>query len=660
MQFSSAGSIDPDETSLTYAWDFDGNGTTDSTDANPTHTYTTAGTFNATLTVTDADGQTGFDTIPITAGNTRPTVTITVPEDGQFAAFGDIVPYEITVTDPEDGPIDCNRVTLSWQLGHDDHAHGLGQQTGCSGTFRTAADSGHGANANIFTSIVATYTDTAQGAANALTGRDDLILQPKPKQAEFFASTGRTGANTGGTPGVQTETTTDAGGGQNIGFTEHGDYVSYTPVNLEELTGIRFRVASGGAGGTIEARLDSPTGPLAGSVAVANTGGWQNWADVTMDLPTPPEGTHELFLVFVNAGAGGGDGLLNLNHFTALGRGAANSASPEVTASAEPMSGDAPLAVQFTGTATDPDAGAGEQLTYLWDFGVAGTTDDTSTQLSPTYTYERPGTYLARFTATDPNGASATASVQVEVTSSSECPQNNVRSDEFEGDSLDTNRWQVIRPDNTRPPTVSGGNLNFPIDNGSLYGPGTSARNIIVQPLPDGTVEVTAKITTEPLTQNFQQAGLRVYQDDNNWASVHMIHANGVRDFEFIYENAGNPRNEGLDKVGGIPADRPADLLGQADLGRLDAAGRVLVRRRRLRPRRARRGHLRLVGPAGRPGGAVRPSDHVPGRALRLDPLQPRLVGRRWRWRRRRLGDRAVRRRVRRHRRRRGLGRGAA
>ena len=79
VQFSSAGSIDPDGTSLTYAWDFDGNGTTDSTDANPTHTYTTAGTFNATLTVTDADGQTGFDTIPITAGNTRPTVTITDP-----------------------------------------------------------------------------------------------------------------------------------------------------------------------------------------------------------------------------------------------------------------------------------------------------------------------------------------------------------------------------------------------------------------------------------------------------------------------------------------------------------------------------------------------------------------------------------------------------
>ena len=38
-----------------------------------------------------------------------------------------------------------------------------------------------------------------------------------------------------------------------------------------------------------------------------------------------------------------------------------------------------------------------------------------------------------------------------------------------------------------------------------------------------------------------------------------MIHAGGSRDFEFIYENDGNPRNEGADKLGGIPADSPHD-----------------------------------------------------------------------------------------------------
>ena len=39
---------------------------------------------------------------------------------------------------------------------------------------------------------------------------------------------------------------------------------------------------------------------------------------------------------------------------------------------------------------------------------------------------------------------------------------------------------------------------------------------------------MTAKITTEPLTENYQQAGLRVYSDDDNWASVHMIYAGGA------------------------------------------------------------------------------------------------------------------------------------
>jgi PKD repeat protein len=38
----------------TYGWDFDNDGTVDSTDANPTHTYTNAGTYTVTLTMTDS------------------------------------------------------------------------------------------------------------------------------------------------------------------------------------------------------------------------------------------------------------------------------------------------------------------------------------------------------------------------------------------------------------------------------------------------------------------------------------------------------------------------------------------------------------------------------------------------------------------------------
>ena len=560
VTFSSEGSIDPDGTSLTYEWDF-GDGSAHSNDVNPVHTYTAAGTYSASLRVTDQSGQTGVDNIEIVVGNTAPEVTINIPENGQFAEFGDQVPYEITVTDAEDGStaggtINCADVTLNISLGHDQHAHEVDEKTGCSGTFETLNAGGHGEGANTFTVIEAVYTDKAQaGGAGAITGRDEALLRRKRQQAEFFTSTGRApGTTGGGDPGVQTETTTDTGGGQNIGFIENGDYVSFDPMNLKDIDSLRFRVASGGAGGKIEIHADAADGPLVAETdTIAPTGGWQSWTNVNLPLTSPLAGTHELFFVFRHPTDQGG--LMNLNWIQFLGKGAATTAAPEVTASADPTTGQAPLAVQFTAEATDPEGGA---LTYAWDFGVAGTTDDTSTEQNPTYTYQNPGTYSASVTATDPDGGQSTATVEVRVTSAGggQCP-TGVRSDEFDGDALDTNRWTVIRPDNTRPPTVSGGNLNVPIDNGSIYGPGTSARNIVVQPLPAGDVQVTAKITTDPLIENYQQAGLRVYSDDDNWASLHMIHAGGARDFEFIYESNGNPRNEAADKLGGIPDQSP-------------------------------------------------------------------------------------------------------
>ena len=49
---------------LTYAWDLDGDGITDSTFENPSHTYTVPAAYDVALTVTDSDGST--DTLTIT------------------------------------------------------------------------------------------------------------------------------------------------------------------------------------------------------------------------------------------------------------------------------------------------------------------------------------------------------------------------------------------------------------------------------------------------------------------------------------------------------------------------------------------------------------------------------------------------------------------
>ncbi|MCD4523371.1 ThuA domain-containing protein [Nocardioides sp. cx-173] len=539
VQFSSEGSSDPDEgdSIASYAWDFQNDGTVDSTQANPSFTYTANGVYDARLTVTDTTGRTGVATVVITVGNTEPTVEIVMPPDGAFFEFGDRVRVEVQVTDPEDGEIDCSRVEIDYVLGHDSHGHPLSGGTGCVLDLQTIRDEGHDPSANIFGVINASYTDEGGTGAQALTGEDEAVLQPKRKQAEHFTTQ----------QGVATEATTDPlGGARNVSNIDAGDYVSYEPISLFQVPKLRFRVASAGAGGTIEARLDSPTGPLAGTVDVPVTGGWQSWRFVDMDIAaSAQQGSHELFLVFTNANPAA-TGLFNLNFLDAAGKGVSLNSRPQVGAEAAPTSGTAPLTVDFTGSASDYD---GDALTYAWDFGVPGD-GDTATTLNAQYTYTQPGTYTARLTVTDAQGATATSTVQVRVLDSCGVQQ----SDEFDGTSLD-GKWEVVREAGGY--SVSDGSLRMPIASSSLYGPGGNVNDLILQQTPAGQWQVTAKVSAE-VTENYHQAGLRLYSDDDHYASVHLISAGGSRDVEFIYEAAGQPRNEAEDKLGGVPAGFPS------------------------------------------------------------------------------------------------------
>ncbi|MFD0671227.1 carbohydrate-binding protein [Cohnella sp. GCM10027633] len=112
--------------------------------------------------------------------------------------------------------------------------------------------------------------------------------------------------------GIQTEGTSDTGGGQNVGFIDNGDYLSFNNINFGSpgATSVQLRVASNASGGNVEVRLGSATGTLAGTCAVPGTGGWQNWTTVNCAV-SAITGTQTVFLKFT----GGAGNLMNINWF---------------------------------------------------------------------------------------------------------------------------------------------------------------------------------------------------------------------------------------------------------------------------------------------------------------------------------------------------------
>ncbi len=266
------------------------------------------------MTVTDTSGDKATASFQIIAGNTAPTVTVTTPPEGGTFAFGDDIPFNVTVTDPEDGTINCSRVTVTFVLGHDTHGHAEQSVQGCSGVLATeAGDVAHGGN--VFGVISASYTDTGGVGGTppiATTGQKNI----RQKRQEVEVAVNQSGTNTAAT--------TDAGGGAHRGSLAAGDWIQLNgPFNLVNINSITFRVADAAAGRTagtplasIELRQDSITGPILTTANLTSTGGTAVWSSQTFPFTQSGAqlGTHPLFLVFreVPTGATGGN-LFNLN-----------------------------------------------------------------------------------------------------------------------------------------------------------------------------------------------------------------------------------------------------------------------------------------------------------------------------------------------------------
>jgi glucose/arabinose dehydrogenase len=133
VQFSSSGSSDPDFDQLSYEWDF-GDGSPDSTEANPTHTFTSLGAFDVTLTVDDGNGASDTDTVAIVVGY-PPSVEITAPGPSYRYATGDEIQLEAEAFDTQGQPIVGDAFEWLVTLHHGTHTHPFVELSGTSPSF---------------------------------------------------------------------------------------------------------------------------------------------------------------------------------------------------------------------------------------------------------------------------------------------------------------------------------------------------------------------------------------------------------------------------------------------------------------------------------------------------------------------------------------------
>jgi glucose/arabinose dehydrogenase len=139
VTFDASGSSDPEGDPLTYQWDF-GDGTPGAGGPKPSHTYSQAGTYTATVRVFDNRGAVGTARLRIDAGNHPPSPRIELPMLGSRFRVGQTITLRGSAVDPEDGTLPAGALQWTVTLRHNTHTHPfLGPVSGNDITFRAPA-----------------------------------------------------------------------------------------------------------------------------------------------------------------------------------------------------------------------------------------------------------------------------------------------------------------------------------------------------------------------------------------------------------------------------------------------------------------------------------------------------------------------------------------
>ncbi|WP_282166065.1 PKD domain-containing protein [Cellulophaga baltica] len=421
VQFTGDTSSDPDTgDTLTYAWDF-GDGTT-ATTANPSHTFTTAGTYTVTLTVTD-DGTpalTSTDTITIIVTDTNQAPTAVATSDILTGEASLAVQFTgDTSSDPNTGDI----LTYAWDFGDGTTA----TTANPSHTFTTAgtynvtltvSDDGTPALSSSEATITITVTAPANQAPTAVATSD--IITGEASLAVQFTGDTSTDPDTGDVltydwdfgDGTTATTTNPA-----HTFTTVGTY----DVTLTVTDDGTPALSSSEATITITVTAPANQAPIAVADNYSVIKGTNNNLFNVIENDSDPDGdtltvTLELFPLNGTATMSGNQvsyspninfvGTDQIGYQISDGNGGTDDGLITVTVSAP--ANQAPVAVAsgptttsrgaienfYADSSSDPD---GDNLTYLWNFGDT----TTSNLINPTHSYTTVGTYTVTLTVTD-------------------------------------------------------------------------------------------------------------------------------------------------------------------------------------------------------------------------------------------------------------------
>jgi hypothetical protein len=198
-----------------------------------------------------------------------------------------------------------------------------------------------------------TSSSTKTGTASTTVTVKEPILLPAKIEAENYSAMS----------GITTETTTDVGGGLNVGYTDAGDYMDYlVTVPSTGTYTIDFRVASDVTTGKIELR--NAAGTALASVSQTVIGGWQGWSTKTVTANLTA-GTQTLKLYYAGSG-------LNINWFEVK----TSSILTTITLSPATASITAGQTQQFTAVGKDQN-GTVMTITPTWSTTGGGTINAT-------------------------------------------------------------------------------------------------------------------------------------------------------------------------------------------------------------------------------------------------------------------------------------------